>query len=76
MPFEMDLGDPIENRPVCRHLRNKGMLVNEELDPGGSADIHSGHCWCLLTQGSFGPDQQLVERPQCIEGRSCYVAVL
>ncbi len=64
------------NLPVCQHLRNKGMFVSGQRDPGGSEDYHAGHSWCMLTQDSWGPDQKFVERPMCVAGRACYVAVL
>jgi hypothetical protein len=59
---------------ACRHLLSKGMFVTGLVDPTEDplAPHGDGYCWCNLTQGQMGPDQQLVERPTCQPGRTCY----
>lgn len=63
--------------PACRHLRSKGMYVSGRLDPEvDESEVSDANCWCLLTQKMLGPDDGLVQRRQCVEGRDCYQAIL
>ena len=56
---------------VCRFLRSKGMYIDAEPDPtvpsGGD-----GPCWCIHTMNCLGPDGQVVDRENCLTGRTCY----
>jgi hypothetical protein len=38
--------------------------------------IGDGYCWCGKTQNVLGPDDALVGRQRCNNGRDCYVASL
>ena len=38
--------------------------------------IGDGYCWCGKTQNVLGPDDALVGRLRCNNGRNCYVASL
>ena len=60
--------------PTCMHLRSKGMYVTGQRDLDGA--IGDGHCWCNKTQHVIGPDDGLVARLSCNNGRACYQAVL
>jgi len=61
---------------ACRHLLSKGMFVTGLLDPADhpTMPMDDGYCWCNLTQSQLGPDDQLVERATCHNGRECYEA--
>ncbi len=78
MPFEMSLDEPCEPlEPVCRNLRSKAIYVAGQMEP--PVDLQqtgSGHCWCLMTQHVFGPDDQLVDRRGCNSSRPCYEKML
>lgn len=78
MPFQKSYGDlPLADGPACIHLRSKGMYVTGKLAPVREQDgMGDGYCWCNLTQKSDGPDGQLVDRPSCSDGRSCYQQVV
>jgi hypothetical protein len=45
-------------------------LVNPAEHP--TMPMDDGYCWCNLTQGQVGPDNQLVERAACQAGRVCH----
>jgi len=62
--------------PACIHLRSKGMYITGRMDPHEDAEIGDGYCWCNRTQNVLGPDDGLVDRPQCQAGRECYQEVL
>jgi len=62
--------------PACIHLRSKGMYITGRMDPREDADIGDGNCWCNRTQNVLGPDDGLVDRPDCQDGRSCYQRVI
>jgi hypothetical protein len=59
---------------ACRHLLSKGMYVTGQLNPADDPyqPMSDGYCWCNLTQHALGPDDRLVDRESCIQGRSCY----
>lgn len=68
--------DPVAD-PPCAYLRNKTMFIvghagDEAFQDDGT---RSGHCWCSLTQHVIGPDDALVGRNICIDGRHCFRAV-
>ena len=80
----VDLPDPstpagseaVEPTPLvpCRHLRNKGMYV----DNGGAygvshEDSDNTIYWCVKTMKGFGPDDEMVSRDDCTSAeRTCY----
>ena len=58
--------------PTCIHLRSKGMYITGRRDPEDDGEIGDGHCWCNKTQNVLGPDDGLVDRPECKAARACY----
>ncbi len=67
----------VPSAPACRHLRSKGMYVTGKLDPSEDySGMSDGNCWCNLTQNVIGPDDGLVDRPECRAGRTCYVPLI
>ena len=60
--------------PPCLHLRSKAIYVTGDPDPRTPEEMASTRfdCWCNKTQHTVGPDQDLVERSTCVEGRDCY----
>ena len=75
MAQELSHPTPAATPTACLHLRSKGMCVTGELDPT-SIGHSDQNCWCNQTQGALGPDDQFVNRKNCIAGRLCYVARL
>lgn len=71
MPDELKILD----RPVCCHLRSKGMFINAGMPPGEEL-ADDGNVWCLLTQEEFGPDGKLVSREHCLPGRACHQRIV
>jgi hypothetical protein len=67
---------PPANPPAapCCHLRSKGMYVYTDRQTAPSHDDYDNTIyWCLKTMKNFGPDDGLVEGPECSSpGRSCY----
>ena len=61
--------------PPCMYLRSKAIYVTGDPDPKCEEEMGSTRfdCWCNKTQYELGPDQSLVDRTQCVEGRDCYV---
>ncbi len=67
---------PVQNsQPPCIHLRSKQIYVTGNPDPDDPLEIgsHRYNCWCNKTQHVKGPDDQLVERVRCVDGRDCFV---
>ncbi|MBX7168386.1 MAG: hypothetical protein K1X74_18770 [Pirellulales bacterium] len=62
--------------PACLHLRSKGMYVTGLVDPTQEGSMGDGYCWCNRTQNVLGPDDQLVDRPNCQAGRGCFQQVI
>ncbi|MCR9296687.1 MAG: hypothetical protein NXI32_28605 [bacterium] len=62
--------------PPCVYLRSKAIYVTGNPDPQSPEEEGSTRfdCWCNKTQHVIGPDQQVVERKACIEGRGCFQA--
>lgn len=68
------MAEPERRLPMCRHFRYKpfrlaGMEV--AIDPADGPLV--AHCWCVLTQREFGPDDQPVHLDDCRPGRACCV---
>lgn len=59
-------------RPVCRHLRTKGMHVYGQDTPDAFATSRSSNYHCLRTQFVTGPDGALSVPEQCKPGRDCF----
>jgi hypothetical protein len=78
MAHQRNLGElPVmHNQPACIHLRSKAMYVTGELETShvDEVDSHNQNCWCNKTQHTTGPNNELVSRILCVEGRECYVA--
>lgn len=58
----------------CRHLRSKDLYLNLPFHPSGLEESEGTPCWCMKTQQMMGPDGDLVNRADCMPGRSCYEA--
>jgi hypothetical protein len=60
--------------PPCRHLRNKGMYIYTDGHGGvPHEDYDNAIYWCLKTMTGFGPDDALVDSPDCRNtSRPCY----
>ncbi|MBI2302274.1 MAG: hypothetical protein HYU66_25505 [Armatimonadetes bacterium] len=55
----------------CRHYREKAS--HRPLTAEEEAVRQPAHCWCVLTQREFGPDDGLVGRRYCDQAeRSCF----
>ncbi len=65
-------------KPPCKYLRSKEIYVTGNPDPIDplEAGTHRYNCWCNKTQHVVGPDEEVVERATCIDGRGCYMARL
>ena len=63
------------SEPPCLHLRSKAIYTTGNPDPDDPTEVgtHRYDCWCNKTQRVVGPDDILVHRLQCIDGRGCYV---
>ena len=74
MPFKKSYDESLPiTSPPCIHMRSKAMYVTGSIHAPDHADEDGSHyCWCNVTQHILGPDQQNVDRPQCVPGRSCY----
>jgi len=60
--------------PPCMNLRSKAIYVTGNPDPQSPEEVGSSrfNCWCNKTQHVIGPDQALVERHACVDGRGCF----
>ena len=65
---------PIPDSPPCFFLRSKAIYVTGDPDPRPTDDPDSTrfNCWCNKTQYEIGPDEELVNRATCIQGRHCF----
>ncbi len=63
-------------QPPCINLRSKAIYVTGNPDPQTPEEKGSTrfNCWCNKTQHTLGPDQGLVERAACVDGRGCFQA--
>lgn len=59
---------------LCRHFRYKQLYYETGAAPadGGAVKLRTTHCWCNLTQREFGPDDEVVDVDDCVNGRGCY----
>lgn len=64
----------IEKLPPCMNLRSKAIYVTGDPDPQSPEQEGSTrfNCWCNQTQHVVGPDQKLVDRHDCVDGRDCF----
>jgi hypothetical protein len=77
MAYQRNFGMPeIVSQPPCMHLRSKAIYVTGNPDPLDPAEVgsHRYNCWCNRTQHVIGPDDQLVERADCVDGRGCFAS--
>ena len=60
--------------PPCMNLRSKAIYVTGNPDPQSPEEAGSTrfNCWCNQTQHVVGPDQSLVDRQSCVDGRGCF----
>lgn len=60
----------------CMNLRSKAIYVTGNPDPQPHDEEGSTrfNCWCNKTQHVLGPDQDLVDRATCVDGRECFVS--
>lgn len=65
-----------DSPPPCINLRSKAIYVTGNPDPQSSEEEGSTrfNCWCNKTQHVLGPDEELVDRCECVNGRTCYQA--
>ncbi len=63
---------PLVAKPACSLLRSKRLFVTGEIDSPHQDEADGSHCWCNKTQHIMGPDDQMVDRKQCVPGRKCY----
>jgi hypothetical protein len=80
--MDMDSTDPDptplpivdQDAPACRHLRSAGMyLSTDDPDRERRVDYDNTAYWCLRSFTNFGPDDEIVGRPECCNpSRSCY----
>ncbi|QDU95086.1 hypothetical protein [Lignipirellula cremea] len=67
----------MNNPPGCVFFRSKAMYVTGRLSPDHvdeSAGSHQDYCWCNMTQHVIGPDEVIVKRHECVDGRGCFKA--
>lgn len=75
MPYTRSFDEPESTLlPPCMDLRSKAIYVTGHPDPQSPAEVGSTRfdCWCNKTQHVLGPDNELVDRTACIDGRICY----
>jgi len=73
---KFDDGKSTDKLPPCMNLRSKAIYVTGDPDPQSPEEEGSTrfNCWCNKSQHVIGPDELLVDRDQCVSGRSCFVA--
>ena len=75
MSYQRTFDDPkLPLLPPCMYLRSKAIYVTGDPDPKTpeEADSTRFNCWCNKTQHVMGPDNVLVDRATCVDGRGCY----
>lgn len=75
MSYKRTLDDPkLPLLPPCMYLRSKAIYVTGDPDPKTPEEGESTRfdCWCNKTQHVMGPNNELVDRVTCVEGRECY----
>ncbi len=62
------------NKPRCRHLRTKPVVIPDFSDPGSlnPDDSTTQHYWCLCTMTTAGPDHDWVAPEKCRPERPCF----
>ena len=73
---KFDDGKSTDKLPPCMNLRSKAIYVTGDPDPQSPEEEGSTrfNCWCNKSQHVIGPDELLVDRDECVAGRSCYIA--
>jgi hypothetical protein len=71
-PNDLPIVEPVTS--PCRHLRSKGMYVYTDGSGGQDhEDYDNTAYWCLKSLKNFGPDDEIVGRPECGNpSRLCY----
>jgi hypothetical protein len=61
---------------LCAELRSKKwyFLSAPPRDASELLDA-SNRCWCARTSGQLGPDGDVVDPDDCVEGRTCWRAL-
>ena len=75
MSYKRSLDEPkLPLLPPCVFLRSKAIYVTGDPDPKTPEESESTRfdCWCNKTQHVMGPDNVLVDRVACVEGRECF----
>lgn len=75
MGYKRTTDDPrLPLLPPCMFLRSKAIYVTGDPDPKSPEEAGSTrfNCWCNKTQHVFGPDNELVDRATCVDGRACF----
>ncbi|MEZ4383648.1 MAG: hypothetical protein R3A79_20115 [Nannocystaceae bacterium] len=62
------------SRPICRHIRTKGMHVYGPEATDAFVTSRSSSYQCLRTQQVTGPDDRLCLPESCAPARECFVA--
>ena len=64
----------VQPLPPCMNLRSKAIYVTGNPDPQSPEEEGSTrfNCWCNKTQHIMGPDQKIVDRHDCVDGRDCF----
>ena len=77
---------PIVRDGLCRHIRNKGMIIHMDEVPGTTSqgnylavDKHAlpwdgTTWWCTQTSKTVGADDRPCDPARCKQGRSCFEA--
>ena len=75
MGYQRSFNDKnVQPLPPCMNLRSKAIYVTGNPDPQSPEEEGSTrfNCWCNKTQHVIGPDQVLVDRHACVDGRDCF----
>lgn len=61
----------------CAELRSKKWFFLQA-PPRTAAELMdaSNWCWCALTSARLGPDREVVDPDDCVEGRGCFRALV
>ena len=75
MSYQRSFSEPkVVLPPPCMYLRSKAIYVTGNPDPQSESEEGSTrfNCWCNKTQHVMGPDNVLVDRTACVDGRACF----
>jgi hypothetical protein len=64
---------PVVQATICRHLGHNGMYIYTDRPQKDDDEFGNSVYTCFHTMKGVGPDDQLVNRPDCRNpARSCY----